>query len=468
VNPSTGGANVVEFDYLVVGAGASGMAITDELLTHTDGSIGIVDRRSAPGGHWLEAYPFVRLHQPSSFYGVSSLPLGHDSIDAYGTNAGFYERAGANEICAYYQRVMETRFLPSRRVRWLPSCEYDDAGRVVARLTGEATPVRARRRIIDTTYNEGRFPASSPPPFEVADGVQCVPAGALSDVRKVPDRYVIVGAGKTALDACVYLLERGVDPDRICWIKSREGRWLNRRYQQPLTLLGETYRGAALQFEAMAESSSIEELFARLEAVGFFLRVDPDTPATFLRGSIVSESELDLLRRIDDVVRLGHVQRIESDRIVLDEGFVPTTTATLHVHCAAHGVARRPLRPIFDGHRVTVQPIMFGPGCYMFAFIGVVEALLDGDADKNQLCRPVVAWENDVEYLAAFLAAMTVQRNAAIHPELLRWTKTTRLSPTSGLDARRDDPIVVEARQRIKTHAAAAVQRVQEFLTPAD
>ncbi len=25
-----------------------------------------------PGGHWTRAYPFVRLHQPSAYYGVNS------------------------------------------------------------------------------------------------------------------------------------------------------------------------------------------------------------------------------------------------------------------------------------------------------------------------------------------------------------------------------------------------------------
>ncbi len=102
-------------DRRVVGAGAAGMAITDELLTHTDASVAIVERRSAPGGHWRVAYPFVRLHQPSNYYGVSSLPLGNDTIDEQGLNAGFYERAGAEEICAYYLRLLETRFLPSGR-----------------------------------------------------------------------------------------------------------------------------------------------------------------------------------------------------------------------------------------------------------------------------------------------------------------------------------------------------------------
>lgn len=62
----------VETDYLVVGAGASGMALTDTLVAHSDAEVMLVDRRHRPGGHWLDAYAFVRLHQPSAYYGVES------------------------------------------------------------------------------------------------------------------------------------------------------------------------------------------------------------------------------------------------------------------------------------------------------------------------------------------------------------------------------------------------------------
>ena len=41
---------LLETDYLVVGAGAAGMAFTDALLTHSDATVTIVDRRHAPGG----------------------------------------------------------------------------------------------------------------------------------------------------------------------------------------------------------------------------------------------------------------------------------------------------------------------------------------------------------------------------------------------------------------------------------
>ena len=97
----------VTADYLVIGAGATGMAFTDALVADSDATVVMVDRRHAPGGHWNDAYPFVRLHQPSAFYGVNSVPLGRDRIDETGLNAGFYEQATAAEICDYYRRVLE-------------------------------------------------------------------------------------------------------------------------------------------------------------------------------------------------------------------------------------------------------------------------------------------------------------------------------------------------------------------------
>ena len=40
----------VKTDYLVVGAGAMGMAFTDALIDHTDVHVTLVDRRHAAGG----------------------------------------------------------------------------------------------------------------------------------------------------------------------------------------------------------------------------------------------------------------------------------------------------------------------------------------------------------------------------------------------------------------------------------
>src|SRR5689334_22783305 len=103
----------IETDYLVVGSGAAGMAFVDSLTSASKSDVVIVDRRHAPGGHWNDAYPFVRLHQPSSYYGVNSLVLGTESLDRHGPNEGMYERASAPEICAYFDRVMQQHLLPS-------------------------------------------------------------------------------------------------------------------------------------------------------------------------------------------------------------------------------------------------------------------------------------------------------------------------------------------------------------------
>jgi cation diffusion facilitator CzcD-associated flavoprotein CzcO len=78
----------LETDYLVVGAGATGMAFTDAVIDHADAHVTIVDRRHAPGGHWQDAYPFVQLHQASLFYGVASTVLGRGTVQRQGPEAG--------------------------------------------------------------------------------------------------------------------------------------------------------------------------------------------------------------------------------------------------------------------------------------------------------------------------------------------------------------------------------------------
>jgi hypothetical protein len=147
---------VLETDYLVVGAGAAGMAFTDALVTaDPEADVVLVDRRHRPGGHWNDAYPYVRLHLPSAYYGVNSLPLGRDAVDTHGPNAGLYERATGAQVCDYYTRVLDEVLLPTGRVRFLGMTAYaQTAGRhhLVSRVTGAETDVVVRRQLVDATY----------------------------------------------------------------------------------------------------------------------------------------------------------------------------------------------------------------------------------------------------------------------------------------------------------------------------
>ena len=209
------------------------MAFTDALIDHADVKVVMVDRRHGVGGHWLDAYPFVRLHQASAFYGVASTLLGGGRIQQDGPEAGLHERATAPEICAYYARVLRERMLGSGRVSFYPSCDYVGDGRFVSRAVGRAVrgarPAARRRRPLPVA----QIPAATPPPFGVADGVHVVAVNDLVKLEGAPSQYVIVGAGKTATDACILLLDNGVDPDAICWVRPREPWMLNRAVVQP-------------------------------------------------------------------------------------------------------------------------------------------------------------------------------------------------------------------------------------------
>ena len=255
----------IETDVLVVGAGALGMGFVDTLIDASDVDVVMIDRRHRPGGHWLDSYPFVQLHQPSMNYGVNSTPLGQDRVESAGGDAGLYERADGTEICGYYDDVMRHRFLASGRVRFFPMCDYLGDRRFRSRVTGTELSASVRRRVVDATYMASRVPATDPPPFEVADGVTCVPVGALTSLPKAPAGYVIIGGGKTAMDAVCWLLDQGTAPTDITWIRPRESWILNRRYFQPARGVVPTFEGVVLELEAVAECDSIEQVYERLE-----------------------------------------------------------------------------------------------------------------------------------------------------------------------------------------------------------
>lgn len=97
-------------DYLVVGAGALGMAFTDALIDHADVHVTPVERRHAAGGHWQDAYPFVRLYPASMFYGVASTMLGAGALQVDGPESGLQERARRSEIQNYYDDILLSPF----------------------------------------------------------------------------------------------------------------------------------------------------------------------------------------------------------------------------------------------------------------------------------------------------------------------------------------------------------------------
>ena len=341
----------LETDYLVVGAGAMGMAFADSLIDHADVHVTLVDRRHGVGGHWQDAYPFVQLHQASLFYGVASTVLGTGAVQQQGPESGLQERARRSEIQDYYDDILHRRLVGSGRVTFLGGSEYHSDGTshlVTSRVSGDTTRVDVRRRLVDAAYLSPTIPATTPPPFGVADSVRVVAVNELAALGETPSDYVIVGSGKTATDAIVWLLANGVQPDRIVWVRPREPWMLNRGVVQPDPAVA--LQLAADTMTAAAEAESLVDLFLRLEAAGVMLRIDTDVVPTMAKTPTLGSWELELLRTIENVVRLGHIEYVAAGEIVLDNGVVPLAPGSLVVHCAASGLQYPPLRsPLGSG-----------------------------------------------------------------------------------------------------------------------
>ena len=71
-------------------------------------------------------------------------------------------------------------------------------------------------------------PSMRPPSYGVKEGVNIIPINGLVNLKTPYKKYVVVGAGKTGLDALLYLLERNVSPERITWIVPNDCWYLNR------------------------------------------------------------------------------------------------------------------------------------------------------------------------------------------------------------------------------------------------
>jgi hypothetical protein len=456
----------VDTDYLVVGAGASGLAFADALVAEADVEVTLIDRRRAPGGHWLDSYPFVRLHTPSAYYGVNSLALGEDRIDQTGGNAGYYERATGQEVCAYFADVA-VRLTRTGRVRLLTGHEHlgpgTDGEQVRDVSSGEHLDVAVRRKVVDARYLEASIPATHAAPFDVAPGARVVPVNDLPAAAQPTSSYVVLGSGKTAADACIWLLANGVEPDRIRWVRPRDAWFYDRARFQPFQQVGAIMEGNSLDAEAGANAADVDDLFERLEASGRLVRIDPGWPATMFRGTMLSARELEALRQIGDVVRLGRVRRIEPGRIVLERGESETGGEVLHVDCTALGLSPSPAKPIFEPGRIVLQQVRHLSPSFNADLVGFVEAHRDNDEDKNRLCPPNPYPSSIEDWPRMVSRTWRTEGRWLTEPDVSAWVAESRLNLLRALPDHLDEPPVQEAIKRYLTNVRPAIERLTQL-----
>jgi len=419
-------------DYLIIGSGAIGLAFADTLLDETDATLTIVDKHGQPGGHWNDAYSFVTLHQPSAFYGVNSMPLGSGTLDEIGPNAGLFELASGAEVSAYFDRVMNKRLLPTGRVRYLPMHEHLGGGEVVSLLTGKRERIQPVRKIVDGTFFGTSVPSTHTPKFKIGDGVRLVPPNALPNLWLKPENraesFVVLGAGKTAMDAVVWLLRSDAEAERIQWVVPRDSWLLNRLGTQPGDqFFHQSIGGQLAQMRALATATDIDDLFLKLEAAGVMLRIDPTVMPTMFHYATVSTGEIALLQTVSNVVRKGRVTAISTDRITLERGEVSVQPNTLFIDCTASAATPRAPVPVFQAGLITPQMVRLPQPAFSAALIAYIEAHYGSDDEKNALCQPAPFIDELSGFPAATLGNMMNQFAWSQDKKLTAWIRGSRL-----------------------------------------
>jgi len=438
---TTGGGNkkqqqqqLLHCDYLVVGAGTAGMSFVDTLITENPAAtVVLIDRNSQAGGHWTQAYPFVKLHQPSCFYGVNSLPLGKTSISKHGTFKERYDvhdRATSADILDYYQKACD-QFVATGRVKCIFNCEYkkfdENTGLhtiIMSSPTSGTTTTTTTTADNENSLNNNNnnndnvvfavkcgkvvtvktdvtVPSMRKPLIPVAENVHFVPVNEVPTCAESGKytKYIVFGNGKTGTDAIIHLLDQqGIDESQITWVVSRDVWYFLRDAM-------EDFYGGFDIFQKMATAKSMKECYLTFEKDGLVGRLDPtgnttNVPEVF-KGPTIDNRELTMIRTISNIVRMGRATSIELNKVVLDHGsldFVPEETVL--VDCMVdnlYGYTFRDDFTIFEPGRINLGPLTLVFNVSMSsAHIAFLECALrnkntttmdnDNNAAKNNCC----------------------------------------------------------------------------------
>jgi len=371
-------------DYLIIGAGAMGMGFLEEIIVNSSNIQAIiVDTRNKPGGHWNDAYSFVRLHQPAITYGNNSRNLG----------VGGHDLATKSQILSHFEMCLAD-LIETGRVKFLSQCKYVGDGKVVSLLNKNLSyKITYRKKLVDATCCETRVPATSEPNFKVHPSINFMPINGLSGLKEGAERYMIVGGGKTGIDAALYLLDHGVDPDTISWVIPNDAWFLNRDNFDFLSpdIMKQFKNYIASMIDD--DDETWKEVYTRLEKNRVNLRLDPTVEPTRNRYATVGKEEIPNLRRIKNVIRKGRISEITADKIIFTSGQeMDLETGTVVVDCARNSTRFTVQQEkVFDGDKINIQFIMLPPPGMSTTIIAAMELKYpDGEEKKkNDVCKPI-------------------------------------------------------------------------------
>jgi len=194
-----------------------------------------------------------------------------------------------------------------------------------------------------------------------------------------------------------------------------------------LDFFEETIGGQLKLLQAFAAAQDLTDLFARLEAGEIMLRIDRTIEPTMFHYATMSPREVDTLRAITQVIRMGRVLSVEPRQMLLERGVVPVAPDTLFIDCTASAVDRRPTIPIFQDGLITPQMARMPQPAFSAALIAFIKAHYPDDAAKKALCAPIALPDTFAQYPPAQLGNMMNQFAWSQDRKVRAWIRESRL-----------------------------------------
>jgi hypothetical protein len=237
---------------------------------------------------------------------------------------------------------------------------------------------------------------------------------------------------------------------------------LNRAVVQPDPVVGLGL--AADTMAAAAEATSLDDVFLRLEAAGIMLRIDGGALPTMAKTPTLGVWELEQLRSIERVVRLGHINHVAESEIALDGGVIPMEPGTLVVHCAASGLRYPPLVPLWQPDKIRLQTIRVGFPCFGAALAGYVEATRDDDRERNRLCPPNSLPDSPRTWAQMQVRGTLAARTYGAEPDIAVWANRCALNLGRVDPSLSDTQAVRDAKARLAALTDAGLGRLTALL----
>jgi len=261
-------------------------------------------------------------------------------------------------------------------------------------------------------------PSMRKPLFPVHDNVNYI---TVNDTMKAKmsgeyTHYVVLGAGKTSLDAIIQLLNNGVDQSFIKWVISRDVWYFIRDKVYPK---GKThYENLSTVSDTLLAANSAKDFLLKMESIGKVARLDSCSQKNLpnvMKGPQISSDDLSLLRTVKDIVRMGRVQSIGDGGVMIfgradnnnheglqDVHLSSDNSSTVFIDCMAdnfHWYSTPKDYKIFEKNRINLGPLLavFNPS-FSAALIAYMESNISDDNTKNACCFWGTSQDNTIAY----------------------------------------------------------------------